>query len=333
MKSFENLTNFINLFIICLIINVPPSFQILNRYEIEIPTNKKELSNFFFTIKGEYNVCEKWVPSLFNPILLVSYEINKNYREPIFHDIIDLRYLFLNENKRIKLNLYSSVNLGNYKFYLGKAISNFYECYFGLSPNNYECNELREGINNLNILKENNQINKKVFSFNMWTLKNDSIKSNFYLGDEHEIFRTNNGIIANFTSNYSFWGCEFNEIIFNEISIPLLNKDGNLYQIHFALETHNIIFPNNYKEIFLNKTNNLCNLNRENYLICMNIFNEKEYIPIKLINENMTIIAEIDNLNRFNIKDESKVNATRITFEDIDYIVFPLKLYGIYTNY
>ena len=44
MKSFENLTNFINLFIICLIINVPPSFQILNRYEIEIPTNKKELS-------------------------------------------------------------------------------------------------------------------------------------------------------------------------------------------------------------------------------------------------------------------------------------------------
>ena len=65
----------------------------------------------------------------------------------------------------------------------------------------------------------------------------------------------------------------------------------------------------------------------------MNIFNDKEFIPIKLINENMTIIAEIDNLNRFNIKDESKVNATRITFEDIDYIVFPLKLYGIYTNY
>ena len=160
----------------------------------------------------------------------------------------------------------------------------------------------------------------------MWTI-NDLIRSNFYLGDEHEIFRTNLGMVANCASNDSFWGCEFNEIIFNDISIPLLNKDENLYQIHFAFETHNIIFPNNYKEIFLNKTNHSCNVNRANYLTCINIFNDKEYIPIQLINEDMTIIAEIDNLNRFNIKDESRVNTTRITFEDIDYIVFPLIMF------
>ena len=128
-----------------------------------------------------------------------------------------------------------------------------------MSPNTYEFKALKEPFNNLNILKEKNQINKKIFSFDMWAITNDTIRSNFYLGDEREIFRTNSGIIANCASNDSFWGCEFKEFIFNDISIPLLNKDGNLYQIHFALETHNIIFPNIYKEIFLNKTNNLCN--------------------------------------------------------------------------
>ena len=196
-----------------------------------------------------------------------------------------------------------------------------------MSPNKYEYQELREGINNLNILKEDNQINKKVFSFDMWTITNDSIRSNFYLGDEHEIFRTNNGNVANCASNDSFWGCEFNEIIFNDTSIPLLNKDGNLYQVHFALETHDIIFPNIYMEIFLNKTNNLCNENIVNYLTCINLFNDKEFIPIKLVNENLTIIAELDNLNRFNIKDKSRANSTRITFEYIDYIVFPLIMF------
>ena len=96
-----------------------------------------------------------------------------------------------------------------------------------MSPNTNEFNGILEPINNLNILKENNKINKKIFSFDIWTIANDSIISNFYLGDVHEIFRTNNGVIANCTSNDSFWGCEFNEIIFNDISIPLLNKDGN----------------------------------------------------------------------------------------------------------
>jgi hypothetical protein len=57
------------------------------------------------------------------------------------------------------------------------------------------------------------------------------------------------------------------------------------------------------------------------------MFNGREFIPIKLINEKMTIIAEIDNLNRFNIKDEIRTNTTRITFEDIDYIVFPLIMF------
>ena len=41
----------------------------------------------------------------------------------------------------------------------------------------------------------------------------------------------------------------------------------------------------------------------------------------------MDIIAEIDSLNRFNMKEEERNNFTRITFEDIDYIVFPLIMF------
>ena len=166
MKSLENHTNFISLFIICLIINIPPSFQILNRYEIKIPINKKELSNFFFTINEEDSVCEKWVPSLFNPILLVSSEVELKYGDIIPKVNHELRYPFLNENKGFTITFFSSVKFGNYRLYLGRPIrSIFYECYFGLSSNKYEFQELREGINNLNILKEKNQINKKNFFF------------------------------------------------------------------------------------------------------------------------------------------------------------------------
>ena len=84
MKSLENLENFISLFIICLIINILPSFQILNRYEIKIPINQNVLSNFFFfSMYGKDYICDKWVPSLFNPILLVSYKVDIKYGKEI----------------------------------------------------------------------------------------------------------------------------------------------------------------------------------------------------------------------------------------------------------
>ena len=84
-------------------INISPSFQILNRYEIKIPINKKELSNFFFTINEEDSVCEKWVPSLFNPILLVPFEEELVYGDIILEVNHELRYPFLNENKGFKI--------------------------------------------------------------------------------------------------------------------------------------------------------------------------------------------------------------------------------------
>jgi hypothetical protein len=183
-------------------------------------------------------------------------------------------------------------------------------------------------INNLHKLKNNYYIENKIFSFGQWDLMNESvIKSYFYLGDTHDIFRSNYEIIGSCNSNDSFWGCEFNEIIFKDISLPLKNEEGNLYQIHFALETHNIIFPMRYIEIFENITHKFCQVNHYNYLDCINMFNNNDYIPIKLSNEYMTITGEIDNINRFTIKNKDRSNLTRITFEDIDYFVFPLIMF------
>ena len=170
-------------------------------------------------------------------------------------------------------------------------------------------------------------IENKIFSIDRWDINGESIKSNLYIGDTHEIFRTKNGIIGNCKSNDSFWGCQFNEITFDSNSFSLKNEEGHLYQIYFSTETHNILFPMRFKEIFLNITNNKCQINYENYLFCSNMFNTRDYIPIKLSNENMNITAEIDSLNRFLMKDQLKENFTRIKFEEIDYLVFPLIMF------
>ena len=72
----------------------------------------------------------------------------------------------------------------------------------------FDC--LNEGINNLKILKENGLIDKKIFSFDMWNIYPDSISTNFYLGNEHEVFRSRKGIVGSCESNiYSLWVCQF----------------------------------------------------------------------------------------------------------------------------
>lgn len=207
--------------------------------------------------------------------------------------------------------------------YLGQTIiKNIDHCYFGLSPMPFDC--LNERINNLNILKENGLIDKKIFSFDMWNIYPDSISTNFYLGDEHEVFRSRKGIVGSCESNiYSLWGCQFDEILFNNISIPLKNRTNNIpFKVYFSYETYDIIFPHEFELMIKNKSNNSYEYNQ--YLSFNNIFIGKDYIPIELSNKDMTIIGEIDNINRFCIKNIDKSNFTRIRFLDIDNIVLPL---------
>ena len=313
--------NQIYLFIICLIIKVTFSIQSFNKYEMKIKINQKELDYFYFEDNGHN--CRIWVPSLFNPILLVP-----NYIEIRQGDMLSntckIKNALLNDNKIYTIKLFKYINFFNQKanLYLGMPLLiDINHCYFGLSLLPFNC---LEGISNLNLLKKNGQIDKKIFSFDMWDINGESISTNFYLGNEHEAFKSNKGIIGNCKSNnHSLWGCQFDEIIFNNISISLKNSTNNIpYKTYFAFETYDILFPKIFESILKYKTNYSCEYNQ--YLSCKNFFIEKDYIPIELSNENMAIKGEIDNINRFCLKDIKKINYTRIRFLDIDYIVLPL---------
>lgn len=150
----------------------------------------------------------------------------------------------------------------------------------------------------------------------------------FYLGDSHEDFNSNKGIIGS-CDNYKdndLWGCSFKEMLFNDLNIPLKKSDESIYKIYIATETHNLIFPLIYKDIFKNISKGLCSPSVENYLSCEGFFNKSTYVNLQLTesNGNFVITGQVDSVNRFNQIDEGKINYARIQFEEIDYIVLPL---------
>ena len=97
-------------------------------------------------------------------------------------NICEVKDFLLNDNKKYLLRFYTHIYFFNQttsNLYLGQTIiKNIDHCYFGLSPMSFDC--LNEGINNLNILKENGLIDKKIFSFDMWNIYPDSISTNFF---------------------------------------------------------------------------------------------------------------------------------------------------------
>jgi len=199
------------------------------------------------------------------------------------------------------------------------------KCYFGLSrgANNFE--SLKEEDVTLNYLKKKNFIGKKIFSFGIWNLTNN--RTTFYLGDSHENFNSSTGIIGTCESysNDSPWGCSFKKMLFNNKSIPL-EDNGSLYKIYFSSETHDLIFPNSFKEIFKNYTNKLCNCTSDNYLSCPDYFKELKYVPIQLTeeNDNFVITGQVDSFSRYNTEEENKKDYARIQFNDINCIILPL---------
>jgi hypothetical protein len=205
-------------------------------------------------------------------------------------------------------------------------------CYLGISPinNNYEVLEEENAI--LNDLKKKSFINKKIFSFNDWDIKTNpkNPETNFNLGESSEVFSSNTGIIGTCksNSNENFWGCSFKEMIFNNINIPLINNNTEkYYKIYIASETHNIIFPTSFKDIFAENSKENCTFNHDNYLYCTNFFNKNNYATLQLTEENdqFVITGEVDNLFRFNEDNEENKNLARVKIqEDLDYIILPL---------
>ena len=317
-------------FYILLLLNILYTKQAFQTFDLIASINNDTLNPLHFEDKSSIKVkrCDYWVPSLFNPILLVHKNCNISglqfLREseilfaPITYDLLDI-------------NLYSFNEFQNYDLILGKIVYNkmINECYFGLSYSNNT--DFNESEINLNKLRKDNKIDKRIFSFDKWSITDNSIKSYLYLGDEHSHFTSKNGIVGTCNSyNEDLnWGCTFNQMKFNNNIIELMNGD-KLYKIFFSSESYNITFPDTLKQPFLKLTKDVCYENEETKEInCEGLFGAQEFISIKLINDNMTITTQIDNLYRFSNDTDGKLkNQTRIQFtNDINYIILPLIIF------
>ena len=131
--------------------------------------------------------CSNWIPSLFNPIMLV----------PSYFDFSDalvkssrIQTEFLS-NKEIDIFLFNFTFLNKYNIYFAKERFQKYvhNCYFGLMKTINSNGDIFENQIILNKLKDDLNIDKKIFSFDKWMIDSREIKSNFYLGDIHENIR------------------------------------------------------------------------------------------------------------------------------------------------
>ena len=326
---------YFNLFIICFITKVFFTKQKLETFEIQIKTNINS-EGFYINDLKKYSEVEKWIPSLMSPTLLFirNEDVSKG---DIIHDLnLDLKLPFIEHNKEYEVDVYQNVPFLKYN-YTG-ILMHIYQInkekyYFGISPSTCEYPELKKEYNTLIKLKNDYSIDKKIFSFDTWKINphNESeINSYFYLGDFNDIFNSNDKIVATCDSyhNNSHWGCSFKDMVFNNIKIQLKNETY-IYKIYFASETHNLIFPNSFIEVFKELSNQDCDINDNKYLTCKNFFDDLNYVPLKLTEENekFIIIGQVDNINRFNGNESDKKNISKITFEEIDYIVLPLSVF------
>ena len=178
---------------------------------------------------------------------------------------------------------------------------------------------------NLNSIKNliPQQIDKFIFSFGKWDLsKKDYIYSKLYIGDSHEFFLGDIGI-CNIQNETNYYGCIFNDFIFLNETYSLINENNKPYIIYFSSEFNKIYFPNNFK----NKIKN-CHLEYRFIpeFICEELKN-KDYISLKLRNDNMNITLEVDRIDRFNLFYSFPDGTTNILFHDFDYIIFPLIMF------
>ena len=191
-------------------------------------------------------------------------------------------------------------------------------CLFGL-----DYSEVIYKGQNLNTIKNllPKQIGKNIFSFGKWDLtKQDFIYSKFYIGDFHENFLGNVGTCT-IQNETNYYGCIFNDFVFLNETYSLINENNKPYIIYFSSEFNKIHFPkkfeNKIKNCYLEKT--------KSEFICRELKN-KDYVPLKLRNDNMNITLEVDKMNRF-YDYPSSDGTTNILFHNLEYIIFPLVMF------
>lgn len=329
-----NTKNNILLFFIYFLINFSFSNSNPYNYEIEINKENSELDYFYINDDNNFSTCNKWIPSLFTPVLLIPRDIEPKVGDNL-HSKFDLINPLFYSNNFFPVDIYDNIPFLKQDFYgslvRSKVPDIITSCYLGLSPGIDKYGILSEDNINLNKMKKNGKIKEKIFSFDMWDIKTNIIKLNFYLGESHEVFSSNKGITG-FCKSYDkdvYWGCSFKKMIFNNLNVPLKKSNGEFYKIYFASEIYNIIFPISFKKDFEKISNESCKVNEDGYLECKNFFNSNEFVPLELTeeNDNIIITGQVDNINRFNKFDENKINYARIKFQEIEFIILPLSIF------
>ena len=324
-----------SILLIFVILNISLSESKLSSYLMEITIVEQDDELPPFVIKND-DICQKWIPSLLSPILLVDQ--SRSIDSSLDHlPINNIKSYFKRLNEQtFSVTFYYFTFLNEFHPILGKATKKVIsDCYIGLSSGNCFYNGLEKDLILLDRLKNSNEITNRIFSFDKWKLDGKLITSHLYFGDSHDNFVSNkeNGIIGSCKANNSdpFWGCNFDTISFKGNEVPLENSTHK-YKVYFSSENHEILFPKSFNSSFMNLTDYHCEYNSDHYsddqyfVNCDNFYIDNYTEEFNLTNENMTITVEIDSLSRY-YSDTNKKNYTRIRFEDIDFFIFPLIMF------
>lgn len=343
MKYIKKFLNLFNLFFIIVFVrNFSFTSQEYNPISIKVPFSEDKLNSLYIKTDNETNLCEQWIPSLLSPILLVPASINTTKLVQLPIEAFEVNPWYVSD-QGFKVILFNFTFLNKYNLFFGKEkfSNNVQKCYFGLNSlfGDYK-NNLNESQDILSLLKNNSNIEQKIFSFKKWSINQNSIDTVLFFGDSHENFKSENkdSIIGSCKININdpYWGCSFKGMEYNNNYVELKNeKNGTFYKIYFSSEDFTIIFPSSFKKNFDNITNYLCDYNStdpeetdKSTVYCKYLFDIMDYIPIKLINDEINITIEIDNAIRFSKMEDIKKNKSRIKyFDDIDYFVFPLIMF------
>ena len=333
----KNISNFIQYYILLDII-INNLIQQQNCYEFKIQAKKGDLTLDHLNIIDYSNEkCNVLIPSLFYPILIHSNEYEGG--KLIVDESINLNIPMLEEELYQTAKYYWNTDkfLNYFEFYFAKYNKDNI-CYFGLSmnyPNN--TSGLEENQVLLSWLKDKGQIPNKIFSFDKFNLNENSLDTTFYFGEVHNKFTSNEGIIGTCKINEEdiFWGCSFNEMIINDIAIPLKRaKDNKLYKIYLTTENYDLTLPReliNEKDLTENVFKNNCKYDViDKDFKCHDIFKDKDYIPLKLMSEDINITLELDKFNKYfsNNNNNNNEEIIKINFKnDNNYIIFPLILF------
>ena len=289
--------------------------------EIDLKLKKDETDNDLSLYFETNDACSKWIPSLFSPILIINDTINtKNYSSTMMEISIQNYYSIKTYKNALDMDIFlSDISIFS-KIYIAKSRVQWPKyCLFGMDYS--EVNADKQNINAIkNLIPK--QLEKFIFSFDRWDLnQKDFIYSKLYIGDSHENFLGDIGT-CKIVNKTNYYGCTFDYFVFSNETYSLIDENNESYIIYFSSEFNQIYFPNNFKDKIKN-----CHM-EDNFVpefACEDLKN-KDYMPIKLRNDNMNITLEVDRKNRFSDNSSISNGITNIIFHDFDYFIFPLSM-------